>query len=123
MSDFSGDDSYAVIGAAMKVHNELGAGLREKPYENALAIELRTQGFEVAQQRSYPIFYLKHVVGDCQPDLIINESLVVDTKAIDKIGENEVAQMLNYLRITGLKIGLVVNFKPYKLAWKRVVNS
>jgi GxxExxY protein len=115
------DDSYEIIGAAMEVHNELGPGLREKPYENAIVIGLRQKGLEVEQQRAYPIYFRGHVVGDCIPDLTVNENILIDAKAIESIGDNEIAQMLNYLRIAQLGIGLVINFKNTKLEWKRVV--
>ena len=65
------DHTYDVIGCAMRVHNELGAGLHEKPYENALCIDLREQGFAVEQQLPYPIRYRDEVVGDCIPDLTV----------------------------------------------------
>lgn len=117
------DGSYEVIGCAMRVHNALGPGLREKPYENALVIELRLTGFKADQQRPYPILYLDQVVGDCIPDITVNDDLLVDAKSVDSIGENEQAQMLNYLRISGLKIGLNINFKNPKLEWLRVVRS
>ena len=115
------DDSYEVIGAAMEVHNELGSGLREKPYENAMVIALRNRGMQVEQQRAYPIRFKRCVVGDCIPDITVNSSLLVDAKSIEKVGDNEIAQMLNYLRIAKLGVGLTINFKNSKLEWKRVV--
>jgi len=117
------DGSYEVIGCAMRVHSALGPGLREKPYENALVIELRRTGFKADSQRPYPILYLDQVVGDCIPDITVNDDLLIDAKSVDSIGENEQAQMLNYLRISGLKIGLIINFKNPKLEWLRVVRS
>jgi GxxExxY protein len=117
------DGSYEVIGCAMRVHNALGPGLREKPYENALVIELRRSGLKAEPQRPYPILYLNQSVGDCIPDITVNGELLVDAKSLDAIGENEQAQMLNYLRISGLELGLIVNFKNPKLEWLRVVRS
>ena len=63
--DFN-DDSYEIIGAAMEVHTEMGPGLREKPYENALVIALRERGFRVEPQKPYPIHFKQHIVGDCR---------------------------------------------------------
>ncbi|MDF1755729.1 MAG: GxxExxY protein [Verrucomicrobiales bacterium] len=117
------DQSYAVIGAAMEVHNEVGPGLREKPYENALVIALKEKGFQVQPQKAYPIYFHNQIVGDCIPDVTIDSSFLVEAKAIDKIGDNEIAQMLNYLRIAKLEVGLVINFKNPKLDWKRVVRE
>ncbi|MEZ5327096.1 MAG: GxxExxY protein [Verrucomicrobiales bacterium] len=112
--------TYEIIGASMTVHNELGPGLREKPYENALVLELRDQGFRVEQQRAFPILYKNRVVGDCIPDIVVNSLVIVDVKSIDTVGDTEAAQMLNYLRIAQLKIGLVINFRNPKIEVKRL---
>ena len=117
------DCTFGIIGCAMRVHSTLGPGLREKPYENALYIDLRENGFQVAQQRSFPIFYHDQLVGDCIPDLFVNDTVIVDAKSIDSIGENEVAQMLNYLRIAHRSLGLILNFKPRSLELRRVVYN
>ena len=116
-------DTYEIIGAAMRVHNEMGPGLREKPYENALVIELRNSGSHVEPQRAYPIHYFDNIVGDCIPDITVDSHILVDTKAVDALGEKEFSQMLNYLRISKLEVGLVINFKPSKLEWKRLVRT
>ena len=115
------DGSYEVIGAAMEVHKEVGPGLREKPYENALVIALRNKGLQPEQQRAYPIFFKDQIVGDCIPDITVKSGILIDVKSIDKIGDNEIAQMLNYIRIAKFKLGLVINFKNSKLEFKRVV--
>lgn len=117
------DGTYDIIGCAIRVHFALGPGLREKPYENALVIDLRRNGFNVLPQKAYPIRYLGEVVGDCIPDITVNEVVLIDVKAIDAIGENEIAQMLNYLRIAKLDIGLIINFKNHKIETKRVVGA
>ena len=111
------DYPYRIIGAAMEVHREIGAGQREKPYENALKIELQMQGFSVSQQQGHLIKYKGHNVGDCFTD----KQLIIECKAIPKITDTEIAQMLSYLKITGLKIGLIINFKPASLEHRRVV--
>lgn len=117
------DDSYEIIGAAMEVHSELGPGLREKPYENALVIALQNKGFQVKAQKAYPIYFLSHIVGDCIPDITVNSNFLVEVKSVDKLSENEVAQLLNYLRISKIEVGLIINFKNHKLEWKRVVKQ
>ena len=116
----SGDITYEIIGCAMQVHTTLGPGLPEKPYENALAIELRERGIGCAQQPSYPIVYRDEVVGNYVPDIMVQESVLVDVRSVDGIDPTEVGQVLNYLRITGVGLGLVLNFKPVKLEIKRV---
>ena len=117
------DDSYAIIGCAMHVHNALGPGLREKPYENALVISIRNKGLRAEAQKPFPILYCGQAVGDCIPDITVSGTLLVDVKSIEGISENEIAQMLNYLRISGLKVGLIINFKNAKLEWQRIVRG
>ena len=112
---------YRVVGCAMEVLNELGHGLVEKPYENALAVEFRLQGIPFRQQSRYSVIYKGVLVGEYIPDLICFEQLIVDTKVIDAISDHEVGQVLNYLRIAGLRVGVILNFKSPKLEWKRVV--
>ncbi len=117
------DHTFEMIGCAIEVHRALGPGLREKPYENALVIELRRKGFDATPQKAYPIRYLDHVVGDCIPDITVNDQVLIDTKSIDAISENEIAQMLNYLRISSLEVGLIINFKNAKIETKRVIRT
>ncbi len=112
---------FKVIGCAIEVHNELGYGLREKTYERALCREFDLQNISCNQRAVYPVFYKGEKSDDYIPDLVVEERVVVDTKTIEAIGDNERGQMLNYLRITGLKVGLLINFKHSKLEWERVV--
>jgi len=116
------DPTYEVIGSAMRVHNELGPGLREKPYENAMAIDFREQGIAFINQHGFPILYHDQPVGHCVPDFTIGGEVVVEIKSIDKIGDSELAQMINYLRISGIRLGLIINFRNPKVEWKRVVK-
>ena len=112
---------FDVVGCAMEVLNELGHGLLEKPYENALVVELGQQNISVQQQPRYELMYKGVHVGEYVPDLITHGKLVVDAKVIEKITDHEMGQMVNYLKITKLKVGLILNFKRSKLEWKRVV--
>lgn len=113
--------TFAVIGCAMEVLNGLGAGLHEKPYGNALVIEFRLRGIAHDQQRRFPVDYKGAIVGEYIPDLIADGAVIVDTKVIDRITDLERGQMLNYLKITGLRAGLIINFKRSKLEWERIV--
>ena len=115
-------ETGAVLGCAMEVSNALGHGLLEKPYENALLVEMDRRGIPVLQQPHYDVMYKGVKVGKYIPDLVVFESLIVDTKTVERIGEHELGQMLNYLSITDLRVGLILNFKHAKLAWKRVVR-
>jgi GxxExxY protein len=114
---------FQIVGCSMEVLNELGNGLREKTYERALCVEFRLQEIGYSQQAVYPVHYKGEQVDDYIPDLIVENRVVVDTKTIEAIGDAEIGKMLNYLHITGLKVGLLINFKHSKLQWKRVVLS
>ena len=117
------DEVHRIVGCAMEVEvlNVLGHGLLEKPYENALVVEFGLQQIPSQQQRRFDVNYKSVKVGEYIPDLICFEQVVVDTKTIDRITDHELGQMLNYLRITGLEVGLILNFKKARLEWKRVV--
>jgi GxxExxY protein len=113
--------TFQIVGCAMEVLNELGHGLHEKPYENSLVVEFSLRGFEIAQQRRFEVPYKGVVVGEFVPDLIVNDAVLVDAKVIDRISAIERGQMLNYLRITKLRVGLIVNFKRPQLEWERMI--
>ena len=112
---------YAIVGCAIEVLNELGHGLNEKPYENALAVEFGLKGIAYEQQARFDVTYKGRLVGEYVPDLIAAKAVVVDTKVIDRITDIERGQMINYLRITKLRVGVILNFKHPKLEWERLV--
>ncbi len=114
-------ESQQVVGAAMEVLNAVGHGFHEKPYENALVVEFGLRGIPCVQQKPFEIFYKNEKVGDYVPDLVVFDKIIVDTKVIDQITDREVGQMMNYLKVTGLKLGYILNFKNPKLEWKRIV--
>lgn len=114
--------SGAIIGIAMEVLNELNPGLDEVLYERAMVIELRRRGFEVAVQKSFPVFYRAELIGNLIPDLIVDNAVIVDPKVVTAFNETHVAQMIGYLNITGLELALLLNFKNARLDWKRVVR-
>ena len=116
------EETHRMIGCAFEVLNTLGHGLLEKPYENALVVEFERQGIPFAQQPRFPVIYKSVNVGEYIPDLIVFNKIIVDTKVIEKIGNNEKAQIINYLKITGLRVGLLLNFKHAKLEWKRIIR-
>jgi len=115
------EEVFRIVGAAMDVLNGLGHGLHEKPYENALVVEFGLRGIALVQQPRYDIIYKQVKVGEYAPDLIAFGAVVVDAKVIDAITDHERGQMLNYLKITGLKVGVILNFKRAKLEWERIV--
>lgn len=116
-------ETEAIIGCAFEVLNELGHRLLEKPYENALVVEFGLRGIRCEQQRRYDVFYKTVKVGEYVPDLIAFGAVVVDAKVIERITDHELGQMLNYLKITGHAVGLILNFRRPRLEWKRVVNT
>ena len=110
-----------ILACAFEVLNILGHGLLEKPYENALCVEFGIRDIPWSQQPRFDVLYKTVKVGEYVPDLIVFEKIVVDTKVIERITDHELGQMLNHLKITGLPVGLLLNFKRSKLEWKRVV--
>lgn len=115
------DEVFQVVDCAMEVLNTLGHGLLEKPYENALTVEFKQRGIRYTQQPRFPVIYKYVSVGEYIPDLIVFDQIIVDAKVIQGIGNNEKAQIINYLRITGLRAGLILNFKNSTLEWQRIV--
>jgi GxxExxY protein len=109
-----------IIGAAMEVHRELRNGLDEKLYENALCIEFAEQGIFFDQQKIYNVFYKNRPIGKLIPDLIVDQSVIVDTKVVEIFNDAHISQMIGYLRITGLKVGLLINFKHASIKVKRI---
>ena len=112
---------FQIIGCAIEVLNTLGHGIVEKPYENALVVELGLRQIPFKQQPAFDVLYKGQKVGAFVPDLIVFDSIVVDTKVIDRITDHEPGLMLNYLRITNLRVGVILNFKHRKLEWERIV--
>ncbi len=114
------EETHQIIGCAMEVLNTLGHGLLEKPYENALCVEFGLRKIAYAQQPRFDVVYKEVKIGEYIPDLIVFNKIVVDTKTIERITDHEKGQILNYLKITGLRVGLILNFKYAKLQWERL---
>lgn len=120
------DISYAVRGAAFKVHTTLGPGLLESVYEAALEYELKKEGFEVRTQVGIPVVYEgQNLDLGFRLDLIVNETIIVEIKSVEAINDLHYKQLLTYLRLTKKKLGLLINFNSplLKDAIKRVVNG
>jgi GxxExxY protein len=118
--------SEAIIGAAIKVHRELGPGLLESAYEACTAFELIQDGWKVEQQKPMPLIY-RGVKLDCgyRLDLLVAEKVIVEIKAVDQLLPIHTAQLLSYLKISGCKLGLLINFnvKLLKDGVERVSNG
>jgi GxxExxY protein len=115
------EEVYRVVGCVMEVLNELGHGLNEKPYENALVVEFGLRQIACRQQPHFDVLYKMAKVGEYVPDLIAFDQVVVDAKVLDAITDHERGQMLNYLKITRLKVGVILNFRRPTLEWERIV--
>jgi GxxExxY protein len=109
-----------IIGSSYKVMNELGNGFLEKVYENALAYELRTSALKTEQQKKLKVFYKNFEVGKYEPDLVVENTVIVGLKTVNSLENSHRAQCLNYLKATGLKICLLINFGKPKVEVKRV---
>ena len=115
------EEVFQTVGCAIEVLNILGHGLVEKPYQNALVVEVRLRKIPFRQQTAFDVLYKSQRVGTFVPDLTVFDSIIIDTKVIDRITDHERGLMLNYLRITKLRVGLILNLKHRKLEWERIV--
>ena len=111
---------FQIVGCAIEVLNTVGHGLLEKPCENAMVVEFGLKKIPFRQQPSFDVVYKGQKVGVFVPDLIAFDTVVVDTKVIERITDHERGLILNYLRITGLRVGVILNFKHRKLEWERI---
>ncbi|NEU08747.1 GxxExxY protein [Flavihumibacter sp. R14] len=120
------DLSYQIIGAALELHKNIGPGLLESSYENALAYDLRQMGLEVRQQVPMPFVY-KEIRMDVgyRLDMVVEDKIIVEVKAIESLASVHYAQLLTYLKISQLKLGLLINFncKILKDGLHRIVNN
>src|SRR2546426_3569903 len=99
-----------IIGCAIEVHRELGPGLLEGTYEAALCIEFANAGLRFLQQHKIPVIYKGHLIGEYKPDLIVEDAVVVEVKSVERFDRVFEAQVLTYLKVTGKRIGLLINF-------------
>ena len=107
-----GELSKAIIGAFYQVYNQLGYGFLERVYENALRHELQKQGYDVVSQVPIRVTYDGVIVGKFFADLLVNEKIILELKAVESITDGHKAQLVNYLKATGIEVGLLLNFGP-----------
>jgi len=112
-----------IIGCAYTVANTLGCGFLEKVYENALAHELRKEGLVVLQQAGVNVIYDGIVVGEYVSDLLVENEILVELKAVKALDNIHMAQCMNYLKATGLQVCLLINFGSPRIEVKRVLNG
>jgi GxxExxY protein len=106
------DITERVIRGFYKVYNTLGYGFLEKVYQNAMVIELRRMGLQVEPQARIDVYYEGEKVGEYFADLLVNSCVIVELKAMEQLCEENHAQLLNYLKATGIEVGLLLNFGP-----------
>jgi GxxExxY protein len=99
-----------IIGCAYTVHNTLGAGFLEKVYENALCLELKKQGLDAIQQLPIKVYYNNQIVGDYYADIMVNNIIILELKAVDILHSMHEIQLVNYLNATQIDVGLLINF-------------
>ena len=113
--------SERVIGCAYEVSNSLGAGFLEVVYENALCVELERNNIFYKRQKQLEVSYKNTVVGHYVADIIVENKLLLELKALPKLTSQHEAQVMNYLKATGIKVGLLMNFGIPKIGIKRIV--
>lgn len=115
------DLTHKIIGAAMEVHRELGAGFTEKTYENALVVEMKLRGIPVQVQHKITVKYKGNIVGEHILDILVDGKVIIELKAVEEINKIHEAQLISYLKAAECKIGLLINFAKESLDWKRVM--
>jgi GxxExxY protein len=115
--------SYKIIGLAMEVHRELGSGFLEKVYENALMILFEQNNIKAKQQENIKVKFRNKVIGDYIADIIVDDLIILELKCCKKIDPVHKAQLSNYLKATGKKVGIILNFGKNSLEVERVVKS
>lgn len=112
-----------VISCAFKVSNTLGCGFLEKVYENSMALELSSAGLKTEFQKPITVYYQDKIVGEYTADLVVEDDILVELKAVKAIQDVHFAQCQNYLKATGLKLGLLINFGCPRVQVRRVANG
>ena len=116
------DEVYAIVGAAMEVHREKGFGFAEPVYQECMEIELSDRGIPALAQKEMSISYKGHPLKKTYiADFVAYDKIIVELKALDKLSSREEAQVINYLKSSGLEVGILINFGAPSLEWKRVV--
>ena len=114
--------SYDIVGIAMRVHSKLGYGFLEKVYENALMVLFRREGIEAKQQVPITVYFEEEVVGTYYADILVEDKVILEIKSVEHIIDAHIAQSLNYLKATGLRLAIILNFSKEKLEYKRIVK-
>ncbi|MGQ0540720.1 MAG: GxxExxY protein [Blastocatellia bacterium] len=116
------DLSYKIVGLAMQVHTELGFGFLEKVYENSLMILFEENRIRAVQQVPILVPFHGKIVGEYIADIVVEDSIILELKALDRIAEIHKAQTLNYLKATSFRLALLLNFGKHRLEYERLVR-
>ena len=113
------DLSYEIMGAIYEVHNILGSGFLEKVYERALLEELNIRGIEAVAQKEMSVMFKGKDVGHYIADIVVEKQILLELKSVEVLGKFHEAQLLNYLKATGLRLGILINFGNERIESKR----
>ncbi len=116
------DLSYRIIGLAMEVHSKLGPGFLEKVNENALMLLFKKNGIKAKAQVPIKVTFEEEIVGNYIADMVVDDKIILELKSAESIAKAHKAQALNYLKATGMKLAIILNFGKEKLEYHRVVN-
>ena len=115
--------THKIIGAAMKVHSNLGNGFQEVIYQRALIIEMKKHGLKFEREKVMPIYYDGHKIGSRRADFFIEDKILLELKAMTKLEKVHLVQAINYCEVYGMPLGLIINFGAESLEYKRVYNQ
>ena len=117
------DEAYEIVGICMEVHNELGPGLLEIIYKEAIEWELDNRFIHYEREKEYPVYYKKHLLRKkFNADFVVYDKIILEIKAKESISNEDIAQTINYLKLSDCQLGLIINFGRSKLEVKRLVN-
>ena len=116
------DEVYAIVGAALEVHKDLGCGFLEAVYQEAFQLELQSRNIPFVPQKQLTLFYKgQRLAKEYYADVVCYNSIIIELKALDQLSSSATAQILNYLKASRLKVGVLINFGSSSLEWKRFV--
>ena len=115
--------SYKLLGLAYTVHNILGPGLLEHAYKEALCVELGLAGIPFERERVYTLEYKGSNIGTYFADIVVDNKIILELKSVQEFHPSMGAQTINYLKVSGIEVGYLINFQNSKVEWKRFVNK
>ena len=114
--------SYKIVGLAMEVHSQLGYGFLEKVYENAMMVLLRREEILARQQAQITVYFNRQVVGEYYADILVENKIILELKSVDMVVNAHRAQVLNYLKATGMRLAILLNFGKERLEYERFIK-